>query len=65
MAYFRALASDVGLPGVTKAIFWIDCVDGSKIEPLTLTGSDLERLYYVLENVFIMSWDSLRNVILT
>ena len=48
MVYFRALASDVGLPDATKAVFWIDCTDGSKIEPLTLTGADLERLYYVL-----------------
>lgn len=48
MAYFRALASDVGLPDATKAMFWIDCTDGSKLEPLTLTGVDLERLYYVL-----------------
>lgn len=48
MAYFRASASDVGLPNVTKATVWIDCVDGSKLESLTLTGADLERLYYVL-----------------
>jgi hypothetical protein len=48
MAYFRTSASDVGLPDVTKATVWIDCVDGSTLEPLTLTGVDLERLYYVL-----------------
>lgn len=48
MAYFRASASDVGLPDATHATVWIDCTDGSKLEPLTLTGADLERLYYVL-----------------
>lgn len=51
MAYFRASASDVGLPDATKATVWIDCVDGSKTEPLMLTGADLERLYYVLERL--------------
>lgn len=51
MAYFRALASDVGLPDVIKGTFWIDCSDGSKLEPLTLTGADLECLYYVLRRL--------------
>lgn len=48
MAYFRASASNVALPDVTKVVFWIDCSDGSKLEPLTLIGADLERLHYVL-----------------
>ena len=48
MAHFRASASDIGLPDATKALFWIDCIDGSKMEPLTFTGADLERLYYIL-----------------
>lgn len=32
-------------------MFWIDCTDGSKTDPLTLIDADLERLYYVLKRL--------------
>ena len=64
MAYFRALVSDVGLPDVTKAMVWIDCIDGSKLEPLMLKGADLERLYDVLGRLKYIAAEQRRPLIL-
>jgi hypothetical protein len=51
MVYFRALASDVGLSDATKAVLWIDCTDGSKLEPLTLTGVELSKSNYAFVQI--------------